>query len=53
MNHHSKYDLIDTESRLGAHNYKPPDVVLSRGEGVWVIKLAHGITIESGHSTPV
>ena len=36
MNHHSKQDLIDTESRLGAHNYKPLDVVLSRGEGVWV-----------------
>src|SRR6185436_8007817 len=24
------------ESRLGAHNYKPLDVVLVRGEGVWV-----------------
>lgn len=36
MNHHSKQDLIDTESRLGAHNYKPLGVVLSRGEGVWV-----------------
>jgi ornithine--oxo-acid transaminase len=29
-------DLISTEHRLGAHNYKPLDVVLSRGEGVWV-----------------
>lgn len=29
-------DLISTESRLGASNYKPLDVVLSRGEGVWV-----------------
>ena len=29
-------DLISTEPRLGAHNYKPLDVVLSRGEGVWV-----------------
>ena len=28
--------LIETEARLGAHNYKPLDVVLSRGEGVWV-----------------
>ncbi|WP_026873061.1 ornithine--oxo-acid transaminase [Inquilinus limosus] len=28
--------LIETETRLGAHNYKPLDVVLSRGEGVWV-----------------
>jgi len=31
-----KNELINTESRLGAHNYKPLDVVLSRGEGVWV-----------------
>ena len=29
-------DLIATESELGAHNYKPLDVVLSRGEGVWL-----------------
>lgn len=28
--------LIETENRLGAQNYKPLDVVLSRGEGVWV-----------------
>ena len=28
--------LIESEDRLGAHNYKPLDVVLSRGEGVWV-----------------
>ena len=28
--------LIETEHRLGAHNYKPLDVVLSRGEGVHV-----------------
>lgn len=28
--------LIDLEERLGAHNYKPLDVVLSRGKGVWV-----------------
>jgi len=28
--------LIETEYRLGAHNYKPIDVVLSRGEGVYV-----------------
>jgi ornithine--oxo-acid transaminase len=31
-----KDELINTESRLGAHNYKPLYVVLSRGEGVWV-----------------
>ncbi|MFL7905098.1 ornithine--oxo-acid transaminase [Azospirillum argentinense] len=29
-------DLIGTEHRLGAHNYKPLDVVLARGEGVYV-----------------
>src|ERR1700761_7671268 len=29
-------DFIATEARLGAHNYKPLGVVLSRGEGVFV-----------------
>jgi ornithine--oxo-acid transaminase len=29
-------DYIAIEARLGAHNYKPLDVVLARGEGVWV-----------------
>ena len=28
--------LIATEHRLGAHNYQPIDVVLQRGEGVWL-----------------
>ncbi len=32
----SARDLIEIESRLGAHNYQPLDVVLTRGEGVWV-----------------
>ena len=32
----STASLIATEHRLGAHNYKPIDVVLSRGEGVYV-----------------
>ncbi len=27
---------IELEQQLGAHNYKPLDVVLTRGEGVWV-----------------
>jgi len=27
---------MDLEDEFGAHNYKPLDVVLSRGEGVWV-----------------
>ena len=29
-------ELIDLEERYGAHNYHPLDVVLSRGQGVWV-----------------
>ena len=29
-------DYLALESELGAHNYKPLDVVLERGEGVWV-----------------
>jgi ornithine--oxo-acid transaminase len=28
--------LIETEDRLGAHNYEPLNVVLCRGKGVWV-----------------
>ena len=27
---------IETEERLGAHNYRPLDVVISHGEGVWL-----------------
>ncbi|WP_135466309.1 ornithine--oxo-acid transaminase [Crenalkalicoccus roseus] len=30
------YDHIGVEERLGAHNYRPLDVVLARGQGVWV-----------------
>ncbi len=29
-------DYIHLEEQYGAHNYKPLDVVLTRGEGVWV-----------------
>jgi ornithine--oxo-acid transaminase len=29
-------EYIQLEDRYGAHNYKPMDVVLTRGEGVWV-----------------
>jgi ornithine--oxo-acid transaminase len=37
VNIHSDSDtLIELEERLGAHNYHPLDVVLTRGEGVWV-----------------
>ncbi len=36
---HAAHDpsyYLDLEMTLGAHNYKPLDVVLSRGKGVWV-----------------
>jgi ornithine--oxo-acid transaminase len=33
---HSSRDFIEVENEYGASNYKPLDVVLSRGEGVWV-----------------
>ncbi|MGD8882175.1 MAG: aminotransferase class III-fold pyridoxal phosphate-dependent enzyme, partial [Desulfobacterales bacterium] len=29
-------EYIELENEYGAHNYKPLDVVVSRGEGVWV-----------------
>ena len=29
-------DYINQEDTFGAHNYKPLDVVISRGDGVWV-----------------
>ncbi|MBN1393850.1 MAG: ornithine--oxo-acid transaminase [Pirellulales bacterium] len=28
--------LIDLEEQYGAHNYKPLDVVIQRGEGIWL-----------------
>ncbi len=33
-------DYLEIERRLGANNYKPLDVVLNRGEGVWVWDVA-------------
>ncbi|UWU95050.1 ornithine--oxo-acid transaminase [Bradyrhizobium sp. CB1015] len=32
----SVIDFVATEARFGAHNYEPIEVVLARGEGVWV-----------------
>ncbi|NMB54398.1 MAG: ornithine--oxo-acid transaminase [Leptolinea sp.] len=32
-------EFIDLEERIGAHNYHPLDVVLTRGEGVWVFDV--------------
>jgi ornithine--oxo-acid transaminase len=37
----NSFDYIELENQYGAHNYKPLDVVLSRGEGVWVWDI-HG-----------
>ena len=34
--HHRTADYVALESLYGATNYKPLDVVLSRGQGVWV-----------------
>ncbi|MEM9293073.1 MAG: ornithine--oxo-acid transaminase [Acidobacteriota bacterium] len=36
MKAHSTADYIALEDRYGAHNYHPLDVVLTRGDGVWV-----------------
>lgn len=32
-------EFIEIEERYGAHNYHPLDVILSRGEGVWVFDV--------------
>jgi ornithine--oxo-acid transaminase len=32
----NQQDYIDLEERYGAHNYHPLDVVITKGEGVWV-----------------
>ncbi len=32
----NELDYIKLEDQYGAHNYKPIDVVLTRGEGIWV-----------------
>ncbi len=34
------YQAIELEQTYGAHNYQPMDVVLCRGEGVWVWDVA-------------
>ncbi len=56
----TKY-YIDLENKLGAHNYQPLDVVLKRGEGIWVWDvednkymdfLSAYSAINQGHSHP-
>ncbi|HPN37791.1 MAG TPA: aminotransferase class III-fold pyridoxal phosphate-dependent enzyme, partial [Melioribacteraceae bacterium] len=32
-------DFIELEEKFGAHNYHPLDVVIDRGEGVWVYDI--------------
>ena len=34
-----RHELIELEERFGAKNYHPLDVVLTRGDGVWVWDL--------------
>ncbi|MBZ5566902.1 MAG: ornithine--oxo-acid transaminase [Acidobacteriia bacterium] len=54
-------ELIEIEERYGAHNYKPLDVVIERGEGVWVYDvegkkyldcLASYSAVNQGHCHP-
>jgi ornithine--oxo-acid transaminase len=53
--------LIELGERLGAHNYKPLDVVCTRGEGVWLYDvegkryldcLSAYSAVNQGHSHP-
>ena len=55
-------DFIELENRLGAHNYKPLDVVLGKGQGIWVWDvdgrkymdcLAAYSAVNQGHCHPV
>ncbi|RFB80986.1 ornithine--oxo-acid transaminase [Methylovirgula sp. 4M-Z18] len=54
-------DFVRVEDELGAHNYHPLDVVLTKGEGVWVTDvdgnryldcLAAYSAVNQGHSHP-
>ena len=53
--------FIDLENEFGAHNYEPLDIVLARGQGVWVWDvegnkyldmLASYSTLNQGHCHP-
>ena len=57
-----KNQYIQLEEEFGAHNYKPLDVVLSRGKGVWIWDvegnkyldcLAAYSAVNQGHCHPV
>ncbi|MCA8955680.1 MAG: ornithine--oxo-acid transaminase, partial [Planctomycetes bacterium] len=54
-------ELIELEARFTAHNYKPLDAVLTRGEGIWVYDvegnryldfLAAYSAVNQGHNHP-
>jgi ornithine--oxo-acid transaminase len=54
-------EYIELEERYGAHNYRPLDVVISRGEGVWLYDvegrryldcLAAYSAVNQGHCHP-
>jgi len=53
--------LIEQENRFGAHNYHPLDVVITKGEGVWLEDvegkrymdfLAAYSAVNQGHNHP-
>jgi ornithine--oxo-acid transaminase len=57
----STQEFIELEEQFGAHNYKPLDVVIERGEGVWVYDvegrqyldcLAAYSAVNQGHCHP-
>ncbi len=60
--HMSAEELIALEEMLGAHNYHPLDVVISRGEGVWLYDvegrryldcLSAYSAVNQGHAHPL
>jgi ornithine--oxo-acid transaminase len=61
MSHLSTQNYVELESRYGAHNYRPLDVVIQRAEGVWVYDvegkryldcLASYSAVNQGHCHP-
>jgi len=61
MNKLTTQDYIDIENRYGAKNYSPLDIVLEKGEGVWVYDvegnkyldcLSSYSAINQGHCNP-
>ncbi len=54
-------EFVDLEDQYGAHNYKPLDVILSKGKGIWVYDiegnkyldfLAAYSSVNQGHCHP-